>query len=102
MDIASDGNPLCVRALVDSFRKAVRATTEVMPSAKIKLVLKDICNKANVVEYLILKKRDEEPVQEFTPSKRRQDQPPQTMDGMFLLATGSCTTTRTRLHGSMG
>ncbi len=46
LEIASEGNPLCVRVLYDSFWKAVGASTEDMPSAKIKLVLKGICNNA--------------------------------------------------------
>ncbi len=81
LKIASDGHPLCVRLLYDSYRGTFGKTTENMPSEKIKLVLKDICNNANAVEYVILKKRDEVPVQEFTPNKRRPDQPPQTLDG---------------------
>ncbi len=55
---ASDWLPLCVRVLYDSFQKAVGATTEDMPLANIKFVLRDICNNANGVEYLIFKKQN--------------------------------------------
>jgi hypothetical protein len=78
---ASDGLPLCVRDLYDSYRTAIGATTKQMPSTKMKLVLDDICNHASGVEYLIFKKPNEEAELHFTPRKRRPDQPPQTLEG---------------------
>ncbi len=65
-EIVSNGKPLCTRALNESFRGAIGMSTEDLPAAKLKVALKGICNDANEVEYLILQKPDQEPLQTFS------------------------------------
>ncbi len=81
-EIASDGKPLCIKILNESFRNAMGMSADDLPSAKLKLALKRICNDANEVEYLILQKPDQEPQQTFIPITRRQNAQPQTLIGM--------------------
>ena len=52
---ASDGQPLSVRTLNKSFRKAVGVSAEELAAGKLSSLLKEICNHASGVEYLVLK-----------------------------------------------
>ena len=80
-EIASDGKPLWIKALNESFRKATGMSAEDLPSAKLKLALKHICNHENEIEYLILQQQDQEIQQSFIPATARQNAQPQTLIG---------------------
>jgi len=80
-EIASDGKPLWIKALNESFRKATGMTPDDLPSAKLKLALKHICNHENEIEYLILQQQDQEIQQSFIPATARQNAQPQTLIG---------------------
>jgi hypothetical protein len=56
-------------------------TPDDLPSAKLKLALKHICNHENEIEYLILQQQDQEIQQSFIPATARQNAQPQTLIG---------------------
>eukprot|EP00291_Cryptomonas_curvata_P009046 CAMPEP_0172188636 /NCGR_PEP_ID=MMETSP1050-20130122/22047_1 /TAXON_ID=233186 /ORGANISM="Cryptomonas curvata, Strain CCAP979/52" /LENGTH=341 /DNA_ID=CAMNT_0012863179 /DNA_START=195 /DNA_END=1220 /DNA_ORIENTATION=+ len=82
--MASDGQPISVRTLYDTFRGALGMNATEMDSSKLRTALQGICNCNDVagVEYLILKTQHEDPVREFTPTdKKTKQEAPQYLAG---------------------
>ena len=84
LEAASNGLPLAVRDLYASFRNAISSSVDETDSHQLRALIKEICNNADGVEYVILKDRTPEVqdiVQQFTPLTTRRNPPPQTLAG---------------------
>ena len=84
LEAASNGLPLAVRDLYASFRVTISSSVDKTDSHQLRALIKEICNNADGVEYVILKDRTPEVqdiVQQFTPLTTRRNPPPQTLAG---------------------
>ena len=84
LEAASNGLPLAVRDLYASFRYTISSSVNETDSHQLRALIKEICNNADGVEYVILKDRTPEVqdiVQQFTPLTTRRNPPPQTLAG---------------------
>ena len=84
LEAASNGLPLAVRDLYASFRVTISSSVDETDSHQLRALIKEICNNADGVEYVILKDRTPEVqdiVQQFTPLTTRRNPPPQTLAG---------------------
>ena len=84
LEAASNGLPLAVRDLYASFRVTISSSVDETDSHQLRALIKEICNNADGVEYVILKDRTPEVqdiVQQFTPLTARRNPPPQTLAG---------------------
>ena len=105
LNVASDGQPISVRTLYDTFRAKYGLAAEQTCSAKLRTALEGICNQVIGVEYFILKQQDEDDRRIHLSNLLQQTRRGPSLHNLglewHLFKTRLFTTTRASFHGNI-